>query len=143
MIVSVSCSRLKLKRRSEQLKRSHIHQKKQYDRKAKNKEWEIGRAVWLFNPTKQVGKSPKLTIFWEEQPYVIIEQVNDVVVKIQKNARSKPKIVHVDRLKLVEGHSDTSWFTGKDQNPKTPTAAPPRDGKASLTVLEQMGLSTC
>ena len=127
----------------EQLKRSHIHQKKQYDRKAKNKEWEIGRAVWLFNPTKQVGKSPKLTIFWEEQPYVIIEQVNDVVVKIQKNARSKPKIVHVDRLKLVEGHSDTSWFTGKDQNPKTPTAAPPRDGKASLTVLEQMGLSTC
>ena len=81
----------------QQLKRSHEHQKRQYDRTARTGEWSVGSPVWLFNPTKQVGKSPKLTIFWEEEPYVITEKVNDVVMKIQRNRRTKPRIVHVDR----------------------------------------------
>ena len=46
----------------EQLK-SHLHQKKQYDRKATMSEWSVGAPVWLFNPTKRVGESPKLTNF--------------------------------------------------------------------------------
>ena len=52
----------------------------------------MGKAVWLFNPTKQLGKSPKLTIFWEEDPYIIIEKVNDVVMKIQKGRRINPEL---------------------------------------------------
>ena len=98
----------------EHLNKCHLHQKKQYDRNAKTNEWKVGNAVWLFNPTKQIGKSPKLTNFWEEEPYVITEQINDVVMKIQKKGRSKPIIVHVDRLKLVEGAVDTSWFKTKE-----------------------------
>ena len=98
----------------EQLKKSHARQKRQYDRRTDPGEWNVGRAVWLFNPTKRVGKSPKLTVFWEEEPYVITEKVNDVVVKIQRSRRTKPRIVHVDRLKLVEGPVDTSWFGGEE-----------------------------
>lgn len=100
----------------EQLKKSHVNQKKQYDRRAIMREWKVGAPVWLFNPTKRVGKSPKLTIFWEETPYVIVDKVNDVVMKIQKNRKSKPRIVHVDRLKLVEGNVDTSWFSKEQPN---------------------------
>ena len=92
----------------ENLKKCHLHQKKQYDRNTKTNVWKVGNAVWLFNPTKQVGKSPKLTIFWGEEPYVITERINDVVMKIQRKGNSKPRIVHVDRLKLVEGKVDTS-----------------------------------
>ncbi len=98
----------------EQLKKSHIHQKKQYDQRAMVQDWKVGTPVWLFNPTKRVGKSPKLTIFWEETPYVIVGKVNDVVMKIQKNRKSKPRIVHVDKLKRVEGAVDTNWFKNEE-----------------------------
>ena len=108
------------------LKGSHQKQKKQYDRNANTSPWEVGAAVWLFNPTKTVGKSPKLCIFWEETPYVIIEKVSDVVMKIQKKATTKPRIVHVDRLKVVEGAVDISWFTGQhDSTDETTTETRP------------------
>ena len=41
----------------EQSKQSHKHQKRQYDRKAKTSEWQVGKAVWLYNPTKQGEKA--------------------------------------------------------------------------------------
>ena len=124
----------------EQLKRSHEHQKRQYDRTARTEEWSVGSPVWLFNPTKQVGKSPKLTIFWEEEPYVITERVNDVVMKIQRNRRTKPRIVHVDRLKLVEGPVDTTWFSGKETSQQGDGRSGPHGGPSQVTVREEMGL---
>ena len=69
--------------------------------------------------------------------------MNDVVMKIQKSKTSKPRIVHVDRLKLVEGQVDISWFnkgeceqlvdvdmdvTGNERK------------KPQTTVMEEMGL---
>ena len=99
----------------EQLKKSHVRQKKQYDRRASRNEWEVGKAVWLLNPTKKVGLSPKLMSFWEDEPYIIVERISDVVVKIQRNQRSKPRIMHVDRLKLVEGPVDTTWHSRQGQ----------------------------
>ena len=104
----------------ENLKKSHVRQKKQYDRTARARQWKIGMAVWLFNPTKMVGKSPKLTIFWEEIPYVIIEKINDVVMRIQKSKKGKPRVVHVDRLEPVKGVVDISWYTGPcPENPES------------------------
>ena len=96
----------------------------------------MGKAVWLYNPTKQVGKSPKLMIFWEEDPYVITERVNDVVMKIQKSRKAKPKIVHVDRLKLVEGPTDTSWFTGERDTPGEVRHEPPGDPRQHVDMLD-------
>ena len=124
----------------QQLKRSHEHQKRQYNRTARTGEWSVGSPVWLFNPTKQVGKSPKLTIFWEEEPYVITEKVNDVVMKIQRNRRTKPRIVHVDRLKLVEGPVDTTWFSEKETSQPGDGRSGPHGGPSQVTVREEMGL---
>ena len=124
----------------EQLKKSHVHQKKEYDRGAHTKEWSVGKAVWLFNPTKQLGKSPKLTIFWEEDPYIIIEKVNDVVMKIQKGRRHKPRVVHVDRLKLVTGPVDTSWYTGTEPSQGEGGRHGPADRGPQATVTRETGL---
>ena len=99
----------------------------------------MGKAVWLYNPTKQVGKSPKLMIFWEEDPYIITERVNDVVMKIQKSRKAKPKIVHVDRLKLVEGPTDTSWFTGERDTPGEVRHEPPGDPRQHVDMLDPGG----
>ena len=124
----------------EQLKRSHVHQKREYDRGAHTNEWSVGKAVWLFNPTKQVGKSPKLMIFWEEDPYVIIEKVNDVVMKIQKSRCHKPRIVHVDRLKLVKGPADISWYTGTEPSQEKSDHPGPVGRLPQATVMQEMGL---
>ena len=42
----------------EKLKKSHIHQKKYYDRTSTRSDWQTGTAVWLFNPTKKSGSEP-------------------------------------------------------------------------------------
>ena len=127
------------------LKGSHQKQKKQYDRTATMSVWEMGTSVWLFNPPKTVGKCPKLCIIWEETPYVIIERISDVVVRIRKGPTAKPRVVHVDRLKPVEGPVDISWFNGQapEEVVPTPPARPPTPQEPvqrPRTALEEMGL---
>jgi hypothetical protein len=94
----------------EKLYGSHLKQKKQYDRKSIQNQYKVGTAVWLYNPTRKVGRSPKLQIFWEATPYVVTEIINEVVVKIQRNKEAKPRIVHIDRVKPVKGTVDITWF---------------------------------
>ena len=49
--------------------------------------------MWLYNPQRKKGKSPKLSRPWEG-PYVVVERLNDVVYRIQRGPRAKPKVVH-------------------------------------------------
>ncbi|KAJ8914655.1 hypothetical protein NQ315_017352 [Exocentrus adspersus] len=44
----------------------------------------IHAEVWLYNPKRTKGKSPKLQKSWEG-PYIVVTQLNDVVYRIQKN----------------------------------------------------------
>ena len=41
----------------------------------------------------------------------MVKHLNDVVVKIQKGPRTKPKVVHINRLKLHTGDSSLDWFS--------------------------------
>ena len=91
----------------ENLEGSHIKQKRQYDKNAHKKEWKTGMQVWLFNPTKAVGRSPKLTIFWEPEPYVITRVINDVTMQICQINGKKSRVVHVDRLRVIEMKGET------------------------------------
>lgn len=68
-----------------------------YDRKARQIHFECGQKVWLFNPRRIVGRSPKLQSNWEG-PYKIVKKLNDVVYCIRKSSRHRNKIVHLDRL---------------------------------------------
>lgn len=71
--------------------------KTRYDRKQNHLHFEEGSFVWLYNPKRTVGKSPKLQSNWEG-PFKVINQITDVTLRIQKKKRAKPKIVHIDRL---------------------------------------------
>lgn len=76
-----------------------VHQKRYYDRNKSNKSiYNRGSLVWLHNPKRILGKTPKLQNPWEG-PYVIIKPLSDVTFRIQKNLNSKPKIIHYNRLK--------------------------------------------
>jgi len=71
--------------------------KGRYDRKARNCSFEQGQKVWLYNPRRKEGKTPKLQRDWEG-PYVVVRKLNDVVYCIRRSNRHKNKIVHSDRL---------------------------------------------
>ena len=68
-----------------------------------------GHFVWLHNPQRKKGISPKLRWPWEG-PYVVVEWLNDVVYRIQRGPQKKPKVVHRDRLWKYSGVECPDWF---------------------------------
>jgi hypothetical protein len=124
---------------------SHLKQKKQYDRNAHRKEWRKGLKVWLYNPTKKVGRSPKLSIYWEEIPYVIVNVINDVTMEIAREGKAGSRVVHVDRLKKVVG---AKLHTIEELETILPTVELGEEGvedptviiNSEVTILQQMGL---
>jgi len=83
----------------EQLKGSHETQKRSHDKGAKEPELKIGDLVWLYNPVRKKGLSPKLSKSWEEIPYKIEEFVNPLVIRMKRHPGTAERIVHVDKVK--------------------------------------------
>ncbi|KAJ8913150.1 hypothetical protein NQ315_006068 [Exocentrus adspersus] len=63
--------------------------KTRYDLRANTGGFQVGEKVWLYNPKRTKGKSPKLQKSWEG-PYSV------------KNPQAKMKVVHIDRLTLYQ-----------------------------------------
>ena len=82
--------------------------RERYDSKVKPSRFEEESGIWLHNPRKKKGRSLKLSKHWEG-PYMVIKHLNDAVVRINRNARSKPKVVHVNRLKTYQGPQVFEW----------------------------------
>ena len=95
--------------------RSHLklvsdRMKERYDSSADGTLLERGDPVWLYNPQRKKGKSPKLTRPWQG-PYMVTKRINDVVYRVQLSPRSKPKVVHRNRLWRYSEHPHrTGWM---------------------------------
>ena len=63
------------------------------------------------NPQRKKGVTPKLARNWKG-PYVVT-RINDVVYRIQLGPRTKPRVVHCNRLWRYGGQSPPTWFTEK------------------------------
>jgi len=88
----------------EQLQRSAGYNKRYYDIGVRPSHYKAGQWVWYFNPRKLQGKQMK----WMQQyegPYLILEMISTVVARIQQSSRTKPKIVHIDKLKNSKARS--------------------------------------
>ncbi|GFU17506.1 retrovirus-related Pol polyprotein from transposon 412 [Trichonephila clavipes] len=79
--------------------------KTRYDARATGHELSEGNKVWLWNPKRRKGLSPKLQTNWEG-PYTVLKRLNDVVVRIQKSPHSKPKVIHYNRLAPYLGQNE-------------------------------------
>ena len=73
-----------------------------YDLKVKPRVFAPGDLVYYFYPRRRSGLKDKWSR-WYTGPYQVMEQLSSVLYKIQKNPRSQPKIVYVDKLKKVVG----------------------------------------
>ncbi|KAJ8947677.1 hypothetical protein NQ318_009561 [Aromia moschata] len=79
--------------------------KETYDINANDGRYQPGNQVWLYNPQRRRGLSPKLQSSWEG-PYEVVTRINDVVYRIQKLPRGKPRVVHFNRLAPFTGSND-------------------------------------
>jgi hypothetical protein len=79
------------------LKNAVKTQKHYYDRTSKSRNFKVSDSVWLYNPTRKRGRSPKLDCTWKG-PYGVVAMHSPILAKIQTSLRAKPKIVHVDKL---------------------------------------------
>ncbi|KAJ8942563.1 hypothetical protein NQ318_021965 [Aromia moschata] len=88
---------------SEKLKIHSDKMKQRLDTTSTETAFKPGGAVW-FN--------------WEG-PYTIIKKINELVYRIQLSTRSKPKVVHLERLARYTGHNPPDWFVVEDPLPRT------------------------
>ncbi|KAJ8958651.1 hypothetical protein NQ318_016376 [Aromia moschata] len=79
--------------------------KETYDINANDGRYQPGNQVWLYNPQRRRGLSPKLQSSWEG-PYEVVTRINDVIYRIQKLPRGKPRVVHFNRLAPFAGSND-------------------------------------
>ena len=92
------------------LKMSSDRMKQRYDLLAQEEQpLEAGDAVWLHNPQKKKGLSPKLQRPWQG-PYLVLKQINDLVYRIQLGPKCKPKVVHRNRLWRYTGSNTPTWL---------------------------------
>ena len=106
--------------------------KRRYDIRSEAFTFRKGGLVWLYNLRRKKGKSRKLSRPWEGR-YVVAERLNDVVYRIQRGPRAKPKLVHRDRLWQYSGDACADWF--KEQ-PERQGANFPEGASTRQEVLE-------
>ncbi len=75
-----------------------------------------GDAVWLFNPQRKKGLSPKLMKPWQG-PYLVLKRINDLVYRTQLNPRAKAKIIHRNRLWRYRGDVPPNWLPDTQSEP--------------------------
>ena len=83
--------------------------KSYYDSKCSQRQIRIGDAVWLHNPQRKKGISPKLSRPWQG-PYIVTKCINDLIFRIQLGPKTKPKVVHHNRLWKYQGEHPPTWF---------------------------------
>ena len=88
---------------------SNESMKRRYDMKTYKVLYKVGDAVWYYFPKRKVGFNPKLQRPWKG-PYIVVEQFNDVLFRIQSGQRTKPIVVHHDKLKPYLGDDKPDWF---------------------------------
>ena len=112
--------------------------KKGYDMRVKPTRYEVGQWVYYYCPRKYVRRSPK----WQRMytgPFLIVQKVGPVNVRLQASKRSAPFISHVDKLKHCLGPTPSSWLTTGTKSSEQPAVFIPKGPQSSLDVAKTDG----
>ncbi|XP_063889733.1 uncharacterized protein LOC135116311 [Scylla paramamosain] len=72
-----------------------------------------GDLVWLHNPRRKRGLSPKLQSSWEG-PYTVVEPISEVTYRITRGSHCQLRIVHINRMWRYYGPGQYTWGPGGD-----------------------------
>ena len=81
---------------------SRQRMKSRYDMPSVPSTFSRGAMVWLHNPQWRKGLSPELSRPGEGL-YVVLDRIIDVVYRIHRGPRTRPKVVHRSRLWTYRG----------------------------------------
>ena len=90
--------------------------------------------VWLYNPKRKKGQSPKLSSPWEG-PYRIVKRLSAVTYRIRKNRHAACKVVHFNRLWRIGGPSKFSWAGGLGSSDASDETIPPDDSPGQSGIV--------
>ena len=76
--------------------------------------YKVGQWVYHYSPRRFVRRSPKWQRIYNG-PFLIVQRVGPVNVKLQATRRSAPFITHIDKLKLCLGPTPESWLETGEQ----------------------------
>ena len=82
--------------------------RRHYQQRVRDASYQPGEKVWLHNPRRKKGLSPKLQSHWEG-PYTVMKALTDVTYRIVPESGRKKKVVHVDRLAKYVGPAHFTW----------------------------------
>ena len=98
----------------EKLRASAERRKRSYDVKVKTERFKVGDWVYYHYPRRFQSRSAK----WQKSyigPFLVVRVIEPVNCVLQKSAKSKPFVVHVDKLKKCFGTTPTAWVSESDQ----------------------------
>ncbi|RXN37833.1 Transposon Ty3-G Gag-Pol poly [Labeo rohita] len=112
--------------------------KKQYDKRAARTRYKVGDAVWyLVKGTKRVKNKIRKFLPNYDGAYFILGHLDDLVYRIQRNPRTKVKVVHHDKLKPYHSRQplENSWVF-KDSEVWQPQEVPAPNLEADGAELD-------
>ena len=74
--------------------------KRRYGVKIHKIPYKVGDAVWYYYPKRKVGFNPKFQRPWKG-PMIVVDRFNEVLCRIQSGPKTKPMVVHHDKLKPI------------------------------------------
>ena len=93
----------------ERLRISAERRKRTYDINVKEEKFSVGDWVYYNYPRRYKSRSVK----WQKSyigPYLIVRKLGPVNCVLQKSFKTKPFVVHVDKLKRCYGETPDSWI---------------------------------
>jgi hypothetical protein len=99
---------------AESNKKSHQVNKQYYERKAKQRDFEVNDLVYLYSPTKKSGLTNKFFKPWHG-PYLITKKLPALNYEIT-DQNGKMQVVHVKRLKRA--YNSESWTPSQKRQPE-------------------------
>ena len=124
----------------DQLKMMSGRMKRHYDSHQEGGKLNVGTPVWLYNPQRRKGVTPKLMRKWHG-PYVVTKRINDLVYRVQLGPKSKPKVIHRNRLWQYRGQTPPTWFSQKavqeePLNAPGPSKQPQLEDARGMSLLQ-------
>ncbi len=106
----------------EHLQKSLERERRDYDTRISINNYEVGDLVYALDSTKTVGKSYKLKSDRWKGPLVIVRKISDLLFEVRGPPKTKPKVLHHDRLKPYLSEDRPPWIqTLRDKLHKVPT----------------------
>ena len=95
---------------------------RRYQQRVRDASYRPGERVWLHNPRRKRGLSPKLQSPWEG-PYTVVEALSDVTYRISPGVGKRRRVVHVDRLARYPEKGTFMWgVLGEGEAPEASDA---------------------